>query len=193
MAKQEDRRARITKMAIRESLIELMDIYPVSKISVKMLCETAEINRSTFYAHYKDQYDLLRSVQQEILLDVKRQIIPAHLSEVSDSAIAVLVQVLIYARDHASLVKVLLSDHGDSSFQEELMQLAQKKLMEEFKGENSLSPHTMEYLKCFALGGLLNIMRYWLEDGCTDEPEMVAELMMNLIVYGTNGLIQQSK
>lgn len=189
MAKQEDRRARITKMAIRESLIELMESRPISKISVKMLCETAEINRSTFYAHYKDQYDLLRSVQQDIILDVKQQIVPAHLSEVSDSAIAVLVKVLEYGRDNAPLVKVLLSDNGDSSFQEELMELAQDKLVEEFQGENSLSPHRIEYLKHFALGGLLSIMKYWLENDCADEPEIVAELMMNLIVHGTNGLV----
>lgn len=193
MPNSEDRRVRITKMAIRDSLIELMEVHPISKISVKLLCETADINRSTFYAHYKDQYDLLRSVQQEIVVDVTKQIAPAHLSEVSDSAIAVLVKVLNYGRDNAPLLKVLLSEHGDSSFQEELMELAQEKLMDEFLKGDLLSAHTIEYLKHFALGGFLNIMRLWLDNNCADEPEIVAELMMTLIVQGTAGLVNQSK
>ena len=53
----EDRRIRITKKAIKESLIELLQEYPIAKISVKMICESADINRSTFYAHYNDQSD----------------------------------------------------------------------------------------------------------------------------------------
>ena len=47
-AEKEDRRVRLTKQAIRESLIELMQEYPIAKISVKMICDTADINRSTF-------------------------------------------------------------------------------------------------------------------------------------------------
>lgn len=69
--RKEDRRVRITKAAIRESLIELMSTYPLSKVSVKMICEKADINRSTFYAHYQDQYDLLHKIQKEVIADIR--------------------------------------------------------------------------------------------------------------------------
>ncbi|MGF7144154.1 AcrR family transcriptional regulator [Anaerotaenia torta] len=186
--KKEDRRIRITKMAIRESLIELMQDQPISKISVKMLCEAADINRSTFYAHYRDQYDLLKAIQQEIISDVKAQVFSAQFAEASDSSISVLVQVLEYGKANAALLKVLLSENGDTSFQYELMQLAQEKLVEEFQGERSLPPRTIQYLKRFALDGLLSIMRHWLDENCADDPQMLASLMVRLIVYGTNGL-----
>ncbi len=186
--KKEDRRIRITKLAIRESLIELMQDQPISKISVKMLCEAADINRSTFYAHYRDQYDLLKAIQQEIIADVKAQVFSAQFAEASDSSISVLVQVLEYGKANAALLKVLLSENGDTSFQYELMQLAQEKLVEEFQGERSLPPRTIQYLKRFALDGLLSIMRHWLDENCADDPQMLASLMVRLIVYGTNGL-----
>ncbi len=186
--KKEDRRIRITKLAIRESLIELMQDQPISKISVKMLCEAADINRSTFYAHYRDQYDLLKAIQQEIIADVKAQVFSAQFTEASDSSISVLVQVLEYGKANAALLKVLLSENGDTSFQYELMQLAQEKLVEEFQGERSLPPRTIQYLKRFALDGLLSIMRHWLDENCADDPQMLASLMVRLIVYGTNGL-----
>lgn len=189
--KREDRRVRFTKLAIRQSLVELMERLPISKISVKMICETADINRSTFYAHYKDQYALLRAVQQEIVAEVEGQISKAQFSEVSDDAVTVIVRILEYGRQNAALLKVLLSENGDSAFHSELMRLAQEKVMEEFRGERSLPPRTMQYLERFALSGLLSIMRRWLEEDCVDEPEMLAALMMNLIVHGTSRLYER--
>jgi AcrR family transcriptional regulator len=184
----EDRRIRITKLAIRESLIELMQEQPISKISVKMLCEAADINRSTFYAHYKDQYALLIAIQQEIIADVKERVFSAQFLEASDSGISVLVKVLEYGKANAPLLKVLLSENGDFSFQHELMLLAQEKIIEEFQGERSLPPRIIQYLKRFALDGLLSIMRHWLDENCADDPQMLASLMVKLLVYGTNGL-----
>jgi len=186
--KREDRRIRITKMAIRESLIELMQELPISKISVKMLCETADINRSTFYAHYRDQYTLLKAVQQDTIADLTKKIFSEQFFDASSNAVSVLVQILTYSKNNAPLFKVLLSEHGDSSFQDELMQLAQEKIILEFRDKKTLPSHTMQYLKRFILSGLLSITRHWLDENCKDEPEMLAELMISLVVYGTNGL-----
>lgn len=189
--KKEDRRIRITKLAIQESLVELMNTLPISKISVKMLCEAADINRSTFYAHYKDQYDLLKSVQRNILAQVKEKISSTQVFADSDSAVAVLAQELEFARQNASLLTVLLSDNGDPEFQGEIMQLVQEKIMEEFQGEKSIPPRTVKYLKRFILSGLLSITRHWLNENCADKPEVMAELMINLIVHGATGLYVQ--
>ena len=56
-----------TQKALRDSLIELMQKKPISKITIKELCENADINRTTFYAHYTDQYDLLKHIEDETL------------------------------------------------------------------------------------------------------------------------------
>lgn len=45
----EDRRTRLTKRLIAESLIELIKTKPVDQISVSELCRQADINRATFY------------------------------------------------------------------------------------------------------------------------------------------------
>lgn len=44
----ENRRTRLTKRLLRESLLELLHEKPVDHITVKELCECAELNRSTF-------------------------------------------------------------------------------------------------------------------------------------------------
>ena len=66
-----DRRARYTRMVLKESLIELLKEKRISNISIKEICERADINRSTFYSHYQDQYDLMHQVEQEVLGEIR--------------------------------------------------------------------------------------------------------------------------
>ena len=56
----EDRRVKYTKMVLKESLIDLLSKKDISCITIKQICEEADINRATFYTHYSDQFDLLR-------------------------------------------------------------------------------------------------------------------------------------
>ena len=48
-----DRRVRYTKTVLKQSLLELMKDRPIGKITVTEICRLADVNRNTFYAHYK--------------------------------------------------------------------------------------------------------------------------------------------
>ncbi|MFA7674359.1 MAG: TetR family transcriptional regulator, partial [Clostridia bacterium] len=48
----EDRRVRYTKMVLKESFINLLSKKGISNITIKQICEDADINRATFYTHY---------------------------------------------------------------------------------------------------------------------------------------------
>ena len=51
---QGDRRVRRTKAMLRAALTELLKTKPVNEISVTELTRLADVNRGTFYSHYKD-------------------------------------------------------------------------------------------------------------------------------------------
>ncbi len=184
----EDRRIRITKRAIRESLVELMQTVPIAKISVKMICETADINRSTFYAHYTDSYDLLRKLQRDIIADIKEHLFSVQFKGHVAKTVPVIVQVLEYAKENATLVKVLLSGNGDASFQNELMYLMQEKVIDEIREDQRLDDHTTKYVELFAISGVESIVYQWLVNGCADDSGKLAELITALLTSGVYGL-----
>lgn len=190
MEKKEDRRVRITKKAIRDSLIELMQQYPISKISVKMICDGADINRSTFYAHYRDQNSLLDKVQQEAVQGIKTHVFTTSFIQQSESATTVIVKVLEYCRDNSALFKVLLSENGDTVFQRELMGLVQEKSLDELREEHKLDERTAKYLELFTVSGILSMVRHWLEEGCLDAPDQLAALMVKFLYEGIFGLFR---
>lgn len=48
-----------TKLWIAETMKKLMVKKPINKIRVTEICRLAEIERPTFYYHFKDKYDLV--------------------------------------------------------------------------------------------------------------------------------------
>lgn len=67
-----DARVKYTKMVLKKALLELMQRKPINKITVKEVCERAELNRATFYAHYSDCFDLLESIEEDLFGQFER-------------------------------------------------------------------------------------------------------------------------
>ena len=72
-----NRRVRFTRSALREALIDLILEKPLVSITVKDICARADINRSTFYLHFKDVTDILRTTEDEII-EHMREHTPTH-------------------------------------------------------------------------------------------------------------------
>lgn len=62
-----DARVRYTQRVIKEAFLTLLREKPVNKITVKEVCELAELNRATFYSHYSDCFALMKNIEQELL------------------------------------------------------------------------------------------------------------------------------
>lgn len=63
-----DRRAAYTLSVIKEAFLDLEKEMPYEKISVKKICETADISRATFYLHYSGIDEVLDAVIDDALL-----------------------------------------------------------------------------------------------------------------------------
>ena len=70
MAEKVDRRVRKTKAQLRAGLARLMQKKSIKEITVKELVEEVDINRSTFYLHYTDIYQMLESIEAELMEEI---------------------------------------------------------------------------------------------------------------------------
>lgn len=69
-----DLRKKKTLRAISNAFLQLRAQKPLEKITVKELCQIAEISKATFYLHYQDIFDLSEKMQQETITNVFRSI-----------------------------------------------------------------------------------------------------------------------
>lgn len=69
-SKDMDLRIEKTERGIKNAFIALRSKKPLEKITVRELCEYAQINKSTFYSHYKDIYDLSDTIEAEVVRSI---------------------------------------------------------------------------------------------------------------------------
>lgn len=69
-----DLRVKKTKRAIRSAFYALIKEKPLEKITVREIAERAEINKTTFYAHYETVYDLADQLEKETVEQILAQI-----------------------------------------------------------------------------------------------------------------------
>ncbi len=48
-----------TRFKLAHAMKELMEQYPVEKISIKQIVEQCDMSRQTYYRHFQDKYDLV--------------------------------------------------------------------------------------------------------------------------------------
>ena len=117
-AERPDRRVKYTKMVLKQGLLDLMVNNPISKISIKEICELADVNRGTFYKHYNDQYHLLDEIQSELDCEI-RATLEKRLT-LSSSSVDIIVETVRCIAAQSSLCKIVCSDYGDGEFQKSL-------------------------------------------------------------------------
>lgn len=180
-----DQRVRLTQSLLKNALVKLMQEHHISKISVRALCETAGISRSTFYLHYSDPYDLLAQVEQEVLENLNRYLNHKSISDTKPLSIQVLSNFLNYVKENVDLFKALLSENCDFAFQKDLMELAQ---VLSSQPNQSLDPKTIEYVKVFCLPGAISVLQKWLQEGMKESTEQISEFIIQIIYFGVSNL-----
>ncbi len=186
-----DKRVRYTKMFLKESLIKLMSEKPISRITIKEICEEAEINRATFYAHYRDQYDLLEQTQQE-LTDEVNHCIDTLVEDPNENRLKlVTLEIIKIIQANLSCVRVLWGKNGDMKFQESMSQIFRDQFIS-LLPENATSNETeKEFTYIYTINGCIGIIRKWIfEEYERISPEELTGMLLR--ISNANSLINKS-
>lgn len=105
---------------ITSAFLELRASMPLEKIMVTRLCEKADINKSTFYAYFRDIYDLSDQLENEAVQRIVRSL-PEPEVIMNDST-AFMAALLNAFHASGSLISVLFSDNRTSALGEKIEQ-----------------------------------------------------------------------
>ncbi|MBQ8993908.1 MAG: TetR/AcrR family transcriptional regulator [Turicibacter sp.] len=183
--KREDRRVRRTKQLIKQSLIELMHEKPFNEIKIKDITERADLNRGTFYLHYIDIYDLLNSIENEILETLEKLLLAYHSNTLQISCFDLLKEVFSYIETNRDLFEALLNSQVEEAFLTKLQALIKTlglELMQTTYKDTSL-PH-YSYFLSFVLNGVLGVTEQWFKNGMDLSSKEMATMINHFIMDG---------
>lgn len=171
-----DARVIETRKAIRESFLKLLQNKPVSRITVKEICEMSRINRSTFYKHYRDSLDVLEKMEEEILdkLAVSLQTALPRMDDYLDTA-------LTEMSIQGDLYLILASEHGDPDFPAKIFRRCYQTVFPRFQRKfPDLTAAQRELVYQYLAQGSGGILYGWIRGGMQEPKETVIGLLLQL-------------
>lgn len=149
----------MTKRILKESLLELMAEKTISHISIKEICELADVNRSTFYAHYETPYDLLEEIENDIV-EATPRINLYHDEPVLDE----LTEFFEYLEKNKEVCRILFANSGAHSFENKILDKIFGKTEEKPQWITGFDIHSDIHIKMLmsAFGGLV-LVEKWLQ------------------------------
>lgn len=151
----EDRRVRKTKKLIKDTLIELLNLNPINKISVTELTEKADISRKTFYLHYSSIYDAKNELDNDII-DILNTIIDSTPDTTKENEIMdFFTRLSAKAQNHKELVSYFIQNSKQSELYTKVKNTLIDAVLQQLENNNRGNVHN-KYIVEFVVSGVLN-------------------------------------
>ena len=183
--KKEDRRVRRTKKLLTQALTELLQKKQVNEITVKELTDLADMNRGTFYMYYRDIFDILEKIEDELFqkLDVIAQ--THEHGDPTQQVKPILLDLFRFIEENQEMCRVLLSPNGDMNFLHRLYEAIRERGLEIWKDQmGSLGEKEFDYRYSFVIFGCAGMIRAWVNRNCQETDMQMAELADRMIRRG---------
>lgn len=174
----ENQRIRISKMCLKNALVDILQEKTIQKVTIRELCERAEINPTTFYKYYGNQYDLLEDIERGMLAELESRITVGHEEPFSNLA-----KIMTYLEENRTVWRLLLKSASDSNFAERLLSRPALAAIFSRIVPDDFTKKEMHYLQTFLYEGVFAIVREWINADERETPEEIAGIIVKMLMH----------
>lgn len=175
----ENRRVRMTKMLMKDALLDILEREPIDRVRVTDVCKCADVNRSTFYAHYSGVGQLVSELESDAIGALKGLFSSgAKLSSALESAFE-------FIKSNERMYRVLLTRTDSDSFNLKLTDAIFSVFKKEPKADEAELDRTSEsvsmtYEDMYKLYGVIGILKDWISEKFPISSRDFANLVMQM-------------
>lgn len=184
-----DRRVRKTRQQLQHCLAVLLKEKKIQEITVREITEMADLNRGTFYLHYKDVFDLLEKVELELLDELDSTLQKYQASDLHQKLSLIFTDLFVCVQENAEMVQILLGENGDLNFVNQVKERVREKCLKDwFELFNSQDSQLFDAFNAFVVSGCLGLVTYWLQNGMKESPKELAQIAEQIMMHGIKKL-----
>ena len=185
-----------TAKRMDEALITLLGKKDFEYITIKEICDAAEVNRSTFYLHYENTTDLLKETTEHIL-DSFLSYFPADTQKISNGfnecelkdllliTPEYIVPYLTFVKENQKIFQTALKQFGTMDFggvYERMYHHIFNPILSRFHFPDEQRRYVMK----FYLSGITAVAMEWLSNGCSDDINTVIKVIDECVMGDRN-------
>ncbi|TVX99908.1 TetR/AcrR family transcriptional regulator [Cohnella terricola] len=204
MPEKMDRRQARTKHLLHQALMELIEEKGIERITVTDIANRADVNRGTFYLHYRDVPDMLDKIMNEVferLLGYTSRMDPRELSQYAyrDEPYPKLLDILEEIARNKDFFQTILGPNGDLSYAIRFRNMMASHIFNKFEyilPENGQMLVPRKYLVAYMASANFGMLMHWVESGMQESPYEMAMIATQLVNHGpivSSGIREKSK
>lgn len=175
-----------TALFMQEALFKLLDKNEFSQISVAKLCKTAGVNRSTFYEHYENTFDLLQEAIEYSIDKFAEEFAQLDLDETKtiqqDGNYLISTKYLVPYLEFIKKNQVMFRAYTNNAHIFSINKYENflvKKVFVPVCNKNGIFDNTIiKYMSKYYLSGINAIVAEWVKNGCKDDILFIAEIII---------------
>ncbi len=184
-----DRRIPRTRAMLQHALNSLLHKKGYDAITIKDICEAANVGRSTFYVHYTSKDDLKRSgfepLRRQLVARQKEALATAR--DDKSRSLAFSLPMFEHARDHKDHYRALVGSRGGTVSLGTIRKMLSDLVHDELAAtaeKNSSNVVPREFVVQYVVGAFMAVLTSWLDGGAKIPPEQINAMFCRLATEG---------
>lgn len=171
-----------SEKSIIRAYVELMQKKGRSRITVTDIVNTADLNRSTFYAHFKSADDVREKIQSDIINELTSSLNKRDFRNALSDPYPAMMHVIAFIRKDAEMYKMLLNTEGANKFLKKLRNIVIEKCL----SDEVILPYIKDRdefemnLRMF-IGGYVSVIEDWAAGNINMPVEKTAKIMSDSV------------
>ena len=192
-----DRRVRKTQTAIKDALITLLEKKRFEEITIQETSDLADVNRSTFYTHFIDKYDLLDKMENEKIDEIRSFLESSKNDDELKISVSQLRETMDFVinsiGEHLDFYKLMFNLGKESNLHEKLYELLTGHLNHVVNDNDKIGDIPFPYFMSYVSGAGLSLIRHWVEDENRISKEELIQHFYEIVNNGPATLIRREK
>lgn len=165
---------------IKENFLKLLNEKDIKNITVSSICTLSNINRSTFYAHYKDVYDLLDCLEKEMNKKFMADLSPSDYIDFYESGCFIR-QFLKLIKDNIPFYKACLNSRTSFPIKDGFDNLWSQIVKPLCIKNGITSEDEMMYYFIYYQAGFTMVLKHWVNKNCVDSIDDVEKYLKKIM------------
>lgn len=180
-----------TKRQIQQAFLKMLEKKSFEEITIGDITKKAEINRGTFYLHYKDKYDLQEKMEEQLFDDLGKHIdllqsryTSTHTFEKEQERLAA--SLFSFIETNSSILKIFLSTRGNAGFHYRFRDAFSEKVranLEKNEQFNEALNVPIDYFLSFITSAFLGLIEQWIQNNLDKTPAEMTSIYIDIVSF----------
>ncbi|MGT2771599.1 TetR/AcrR family transcriptional regulator [Streptococcus marimammalium] len=166
-----------TKLYLTKAFVILLKTTPLHRINVSQLTKKAGISRGTFYLHYIDIDDFIKTTRDDIIKHIKSQLSSEIIIRPENNSV---IQLVCYVEENFELFQRLLGYNGDRQFEAEVINLIRDFIFDNQKDKLEKASIPDNYIINISVMSILSIFLTWFQEKNPRSSNEIIDILLKI-------------